>query len=111
MKMKKGLLEVKDPVIAEYILRVRKKLGRRLLQMYLFGSRARGDFWKGSDYDFAVVVEYRNHELEEAILDVSTFLLDHYDVLVSTQIFTLSEWEFENKLPLGLNIRKEGIVL
>ena len=45
------------------------------------------------------------------ILDVSTFLLDHYDVLVSTQIFTLTEWGYEKKLPLGLNIRKEGIAL
>ncbi len=109
--MKKAIHEIRDPVITEFVSQVYKKLGKKIRQMYLFGSHARGDAWKGSDYDFAVVVEYRNHELEEAILDVSTFLLDHYDVLVSTQIFTLTEWGYEKKLPLGLNIRKEGIAL
>lgn len=45
------------------------------------------------------------------ILDVSTLILDQFDVLISTQIFTEQEWAIESKLPLGRNIIKEGILL
>ena len=109
--MKRKLDQIQESFVVEFVKRIRQKLKDRLKQIYLFGSQARGDAWEGSDYDFAVVVDFRDNELEEAVLDVSTFLLDHYDVLVSTQIFSLSEWMIENKLPLGLNIRKEGIAL
>ena len=44
------------------------------------------------------------------ILDESTLILDQFDALISTQIFTENEWKLERKLPLGINILKEGIV-
>jgi predicted nucleotidyltransferase len=110
-KMKRKSLVTKDLVVSEYINQVRQKLGRRLKNIYLFGSHARGDVWEGSDYDYALIVDVRDRNLEEAILDVSTRLLDKFEVLVSTQIFTEQEWILEHKLPLGKNIIKEGIVL
>ena len=109
--MKKKYRQVENPVISDFINEVRKKLKSRLKNVYLFGSHARGDAWKGSDYDIALVVDDRDSMLDELILDVSTSLLDQYDVLISTQIFTEDEWRFERKLPLGINILKEGIAL
>jgi len=83
--MKRKSLIVKDPVVIEYVRNTRQKLGRRLKQIYLFGSRVRGDVWEGSDYDYALVVDVRDRNLEDAILDVSTLLLDKFEVLVSLQ--------------------------
>jgi len=100
-----------DPVVSKYTDGVRHRLKSRLKNIYLFGSRARGDAWDGSDYDMALVVKDRDRNLEEAVLDVSTFLLDEFEVLISTHIFTEEEWAFEKKLPLGINILKEGIAL
>jgi predicted nucleotidyltransferase len=102
---------IKDPVVHEYVQKIRRQVGGRLKSLYLFGSRARGDAWEGSDYDIALVVNDRDRKLEEVVLDVSTFLLDQFDVLISTQIFSEQEWAIESKLPLGRNIIKEGIVL
>lgn len=100
-----------DPVVSKYIDGIRRRLKSRLKNVYLFGSHARGDAWQGSDYDMALVVKDRDRNLEEAVLDVSTFLLDEFEVLISTHIFTEEEWSLEKKLPLGINILKEGIAL
>ncbi|MBN2012569.1 nucleotidyltransferase domain-containing protein [candidate division KSB1 bacterium] len=93
----------------EYSTGVQRNLGSRLKKLYLFGSRARGDAWEGSDYDFALVVDKRDSELDNTILDISVMLLDQYEVLISTQVFTEYEWKLEHKFPLGINILNEGI--
>ncbi len=100
-----------DPVVSKYIDSIRRRLKSRLKNVYLFGSRARGDSWEVSDYDMALVVKDRDRKLEEAVLDVSTFLLDEFEVLVSTQIFTEDEWQLEGKGSLERNIIREGIEL
>ncbi|RQW06577.1 nucleotidyltransferase domain-containing protein [candidate division KSB1 bacterium] len=107
---KKYLIE-NDPVVSKYIDGIRRRLKSRLKNVYLFGSRARGDAWEGSDYDMALVVKDRDRNLEEAVLDVSTFLLDEFEVFVSTQIFTEDEWQIESKGSMGKNIIKEGVEL
>ncbi len=105
---KKDLLN-NDPVVSKYTDSVRDRLKSRLKNIYLFGSRARGDAWEGSDYDIALIVKNRDRTLEEAVLDISTYLLDEFEVLISTQIFTEDEWQLESKGSLGKNIIKEGI--
>ena len=75
-----------DPVVSKYIERIRQKLKSRLKNIYLFGSRARGDAWEGSDYDIALIVDNRDRKLEEMILDTSTSLLDQFDVLIRDKI-------------------------
>ena len=107
--MKTDAILYSDPIVREYNRAIRRKLGARLKKAYLFGSHARGDAWQGSDYDYALVVDYRDSELEDKILDISALILDRHDALISTQIFTEQEWQLENKLPLGINILKEGI--
>jgi len=109
--MSKKYLITSDPVVSKYTDSVRDRLKSRLKNIYLFGSRARGDAWDGSDYDMALVVKNRDRILEEEVLDVSTFLLDEFEALISTHIFTEEEWSLEKKLPLGINILKEGIAL
>ena len=109
--MSKKYLTNEDPVVSKYLENVRNRLKSRLKNIYLFGSRARGDAWEGSDYDIALVVKDRDQKLENLVLDVSTLLLDEFEALISTQIFTEEEWSLEKKLPLGINILKEGIAL
>jgi len=44
----------KDPVVEEFGARVRRALGRKLVAIFWFGSRARGEGRDDSDYDFLV---------------------------------------------------------
>lgn len=100
-----------DPIIIEFVKAVRKKLGSRLQRVILFGSHARGDSWEGSDYDFAVIIDNHDRDVDEYVLDAITEILDCYDALVSAQVFGEEEWFVERNFPLGINIIREGVAL
>ena len=43
--------------LAEYVQKVRERFGDRVAGIYLYGSRARGDFRQDSDTDVAIVLK------------------------------------------------------
>jgi len=98
-----------NSVIQTFAESVREKLGSDIDSITLFGSRARGDDWQGSDYDVAVVVKQRDQQVEERVLDAVVEVLDDYEALVSAHVFSLDEWASEMLTPLGRNIIKEGL--
>jgi predicted nucleotidyltransferase len=81
---------------------------------YLFGSRARGDFHRNSDWDIIILINENKvtHEIEEK------FRRELYDIeldigqVISTFIYPKEYW---NKTliysPLYKNVSKEGIKL
>ena len=82
-----------------------------LRRVILFGSRARGDAREGSDYDFAVILEKKNAKIIKAVRGAEVDFLDRYDVLSSSVIFNIAEWERHKNLPIGLNIIRDGVLL
>jgi len=81
-------------------------------EIYLFGSRARGDNRKDSDWDILVIspgnkvtFEYEK-ELHDPIFDIE---LESGEV-ISLLIYSKSDWhKRKSDLPLFLNILQEGI--
>lgn len=56
---------------------VAKKCGVDIYRIILFGSRARGDFKEGSDWDFLVIVtRYDRKLIKEFLLEVRRALVD-----------------------------------
>ena len=99
-------------VLAEkYASLLRQKLGNRIKQIILFGSRARGDATDDSDYDFVVVVDNRTSTLREQVLDVDVEMMDCYDVLVAPVIYDEVEWKRAQMFPFAWNINQEGIAV
>ncbi len=88
-------------------------LGDGLAGMFLFGSRARGDYQEDSDIDVAILVRGMSPQLKEKILEkVAEFELAH-DIVVSALV--ISEKDF-NQLKrrerrIALDIEQEGIPL
>ncbi len=101
--------ELSDKIIREFASELRKRLGDRIQQIILYGSRARGDFWEGSDFDFLILIKNKDPELRERVLDVEVDLLDRYEHLVTSQILTEEQWDRERYSPWGRNIEKEGV--
>ena len=101
----------KDPVVRDFVDLVRRGIGADLRSIVIFGSRARGEAWAGSDYDIAVILEQRLAQYEEKVLDAVVDMLDRYEALVSAQVFYAKEWEIEKLSPLGLNIAREGVAV
>ncbi len=98
-----------DKISREFANNVRKKLGNRVKEIILFGSRARGDFTEGSDYDILIVVDKRERQILEMVLDESAEIMDKYEALIGYIVCDEDEWEKKKKFPIGLNILKEGI--
>lgn len=102
---------ITDRVVRDFSQGVREKAGTKLREIVLFGSRARGDHSEHSDYDFLIILDTVDPQLKEEIRELEVKLMDTYGVLVSALIFSDSAWEKRITMPLGLNIRKEGIAV
>lgn len=100
-----------DEVVKAFGTELRQRLGSRVKQIILFGSRARREAHEGSDYDLLVVVDARTPELRRIVLDVETGLLDRYGALVTSILRSEAEWEQSHALPLGRNILRDGVAV
>ncbi len=97
-----------DMIIDEYPKALREKLRQRIRKVFLFGSRSRGDFTNASDYDFAIIVDKRSKDIEDAIDEVTGDFLYRYSELIGPIIWDEFEWEERKKIPIGINILREG---
>lgn len=99
----------KNKEITAFVRRVREKFQPE--QIILFGSRARGDDWKQSDYDFIIVsskfrgVHWLKRITESLVL---------WDLMSDVDILPYTPEEFEEKKRQRCIVQqavKEGITL
>jgi len=100
-----------EDLTREYAELLRKKLGGRIRQIVLFGSRARGRAGRDSDYDVLVVVDRRTKEAREAVLDVDVEMMNRHNALFAPLLYGEQEWRKMQDFPLAWNIGREGIQL
>jgi predicted nucleotidyltransferase len=100
-----------DLVLAAIKKRLYETLGDNVQQIILFGSRARGDAERDSDYDILLLVEKRTEALEDQMDDVAYEMLDRYGAVVVIFVDEMEIFEREVHEPLFCNIRQEGIAL
>jgi len=102
-------LTAPDRLLEYFLDEIRKQLSGHLKQIILFGSRARGDYFADSDYDFLAVVDFVSPEIREIVDEVAGKFLFQYNVVFS--IFPISEEKYRKRIhePFLRNIRKEGI--
>ncbi len=95
----------------EYARRLRNRLGKNLVSVTLFGSRARGDARDGSDFDLIVRVKTRRGDVRDVITDVDVEMMNEFDELFVGMLYDEEEWEFAAKFPFGWNVVSEGVSL
>ena len=100
-----------DDIAREYATRIRARLGPRVQEIRLFGSRARGDARQYSDYDMLVVLDRRTPEFRAEILDITSRIMDKYDVLIATVLRSMDEWQKSQGYPFARNIARESMIL
>jgi predicted nucleotidyltransferase len=102
-KIKKLLLELKSGLTQIY--------GEQLKAVYLFGSFARGEGkLPDSDIDVMIVLngEFDYWEMDKRSSELIANLSLENDVLISTKLASEAKYA-ESKLPLYINVRREGV--
>jgi predicted nucleotidyltransferase len=99
----------KDEVVIRFVDELKKTIPLKLKNVILYGSRARGDYNKNSDYDFLVILSQKNYELNETVYDAGYLILDSYEKLASCIIWDEKEFSRKKDFSLAKNILKEGI--
>ncbi len=94
---------------------------RRLLQIaeikadnvWLFGSKARGDFDADSDIDLLVVLETVDWKRKERIRMTDSRVSLEYDVLLNTHILSRERWEemARYQATLWREVQRDGVSL
>jgi len=104
-------LAMQDTMISSLITRLTDRLGSDLSELWLFGSRARGDNSDDADWDLLVVAQGDERRNRSILLEASHAMMDEYYELVGILDYSPPMWEKALHSPLGQNIKREGIRL
>ncbi|MBC8527775.1 MAG: nucleotidyltransferase domain-containing protein [Candidatus Cloacimonetes bacterium] len=87
--------------------------GGNVIDMRIFGSRARDDFEKDSDLDIYIELEENSYEIEDKIFNIIWEIGFENNLVITTIIFTRDELENGpiKYSPIYKNIMREGLVL
>ncbi|MEA2875907.1 MAG: uncharacterized protein QOF14_1103 [Hyphomicrobiales bacterium] len=98
-----------DPKLARIADALRETFGARLVSALLFGSRARGDHKRDSDYDVAVFLDGYEPTRDHDILDTVRGRLG--ESVYTLQFWPLAKDGLAARNTLMFNIRNEGVPL
>jgi len=92
---------------------LQQKFGDRIVCIYAFGSRVRGDFSASSDFDVLIVVKDKNPKIEYAIVSEIVDIEMQYNLSFTPLIKDEKAFALEKKYntPFYTNIIQEGIQL
>ncbi|MEE9151908.1 MAG: nucleotidyltransferase domain-containing protein [Thermoplasmata archaeon] len=89
-----------------------KLYSEKLVEIRLYGSRARGEQSKDSDVDLLIILKDFHDFWEEfkKISEYASTISLEFDVVISAIPIGESEWKARNT-PLILNARREGVAI
>ncbi len=99
--------------IQVFVQRLHERFPGEVLQITLFGSKARGDSGLWSDIDILAVVREESWSLRGEISTLAARVSLEYDVLIGPRVIGLERWERMKREGFSLyqNIIAEGIPL
>jgi predicted nucleotidyltransferase len=113
MTMPSGLSEKDAGALREFVAAVRRALGPNLIELRLFGSKARGDDDPESDIDVLVVLKTASQADEDKVLDRAFRTSLGHDVVICPLLIEQSIVEHPVWRLSGLldSVAREGIAL
>jgi predicted nucleotidyltransferase len=91
-------LTVKEmSVIRQFKASVEHSLGKRLIELKIFGSKARGDDRPDSDIDVLVIVTDDDWRICDAVYDIATDILLQTDISISPKVISKNQLELLQK--------------
>ena len=97
-------------MVANGIEEVLRKAAPRSGRAILFGSRARGDARRDSDWDVLILLDkdrITSADMDEISYPIREFGWD-IDEMINPIMYTMKEWEAKSFTPFYKNVMKEG---
>lgn len=90
-----------------------QKFGDNIIELRLFGSRARGEGHEESDLDVAVIVKKESGRLRRHIYDIAADILLSDSINISPLVFSKEklDWLLSIERGIALDNEREGITL
>jgi predicted nucleotidyltransferase len=107
-------LTVKEmSVIRQFKASVEHVLGRRLIELKIFGSKARGDDRPDSDIDLLVIVATDDWHIRDKVYDVATDILLQMDVCISPKVISKNMFDrlCKESTSFMCNVSKDAITV
>lgn len=111
--LKIKLTEKEQSAITEYLSGLKKLYADNLVNVILYGSKARGDSVPGSDIDILVILKNTKRtflEIED-IIDFSADICLKYDLVISSYPVNQTRTFDNYKTPFISNVLSDGISL
>lgn len=93
------LNKTEKEALMEFKKRLAKKLSGEVLELKLFGSKAKGNFSKDSDIDILIILKKVNENQKNKIYNLVLEMLHKYGVYLSVHIYSKKEYNFLNNIP------------
>lgn len=99
--------------LRECVSRLTRRLDGGMVKVYLFGSRARGDFTPDSDMDLLIVLETDDWDTKDEVRFIAADVSLEHDVLLNTHILSRMRWEkmARQRATLWREVQRDGVPL
>ena len=99
--------------LEDFVNAVQSSLRSEIVDVQLFGSKARGDATPESDVDVLVVVRRDEPRLIDALYDLLLDACLSHNVYISLKVFSEAEYERLNhpRTPFMQSVAREGVTL
>lgn len=107
------LQEHERAAVTSFARRLSDFLGDDLCQLWLFGSKARGDFQDDSDLDLLIVLCRLTSERRGVIRRLAARASLEYDTLINTHLYEQERWEniVAHQDTLWREVQRDGVSL
>ena len=108
-----GLTEKDQLALKRFKEAVTKALGNELVELKLFGSKARGDAREDSDIDVLVITNSGNWRLRDVVYRIVNNILLDDDINISPKVIGKEDYKrlYEKGYPFVKNVIRDGVVI
>ena len=107
------LNEKEQQALRKFGMALKEALTDNLLEVKLFGSKARGDAQKDSDIDVLVIISSGDWHMCDVVYDIATDILLETEVCISPKVISRKEYNnlYNSGNPFMKNVIREGITV
>ena len=103
------LRQAEERALKTFVGRIQESFPDQILQVSLFGSKARGESDADSDVDVLIIINQDNRSLRRDIIDIASDLSLEYDVLLSPRFISIQHWQARQGFSLYQNIARDAL--